>query len=135
VASFSGGSFSGDIGGFSVDGISPAVQQGGVTEFVSYWRGRRRELERLETERAEQAVKEAAEAEIQVAEAVDKDRDITQALQARRRAEADYMAAYRAALMEQYLEAAIIQRFREEVAALRFEMKRRAALLLLLANI
>jgi hypothetical protein len=128
-----------DVAAFNASVVASSAvdsQQGGLTPFVSYWRGQRlaRELREEESQKAEQAVREAAESESLIAEAVNKDRDITSALEARRLAEEKYREAYRSALLENYLEAAIIERFREDVADLRLDMKRRAALLLLLAN-
>jgi hypothetical protein len=131
MAGFSGGSFSG--GSFSVDSVAPLVIQGGVP-FYAYYRARRlHELSEEEARATEKAVLEAAEAEAAIAAAIDKDRDIAAAIEARRLAEEAYLAAHQAALMEQYLETAILQRFREEVAYRRLEIKRRAALLLLLS--
>lgn len=85
--------------------------------------------ERLRKE-AEQAVQDAARAEQALSEAIGQDVDIKPVLDVRRIAQEAYLEAYRA---EHFSAEAVLRRFQTEVAAYRLEIRRRAALLLLLS--
>lgn len=114
-----------DVAAFSATGpavvATQAAQGGGAgpSAFVAYWRARRRP-------EAVAAVAKAARAEVALEQARD-EQARSDALAELLRAEQEYAAAYGDA--PEPAAAA----FREEIAARRFEMKRRAALLLLLA--
>lgn len=76
------------------------------------------------------AVQAVVVAEKKIAAAVNTDRDITAELEAARLAREAYREAYKQAFQE----AELAERLREDIARYKFEINRRAALLLLLAN-
>lgn len=84
---------------------------------------------------AEQAIEEAARADEAIAAAIGQDRDIKPVLDARMVAEEAYLEVYREQMLARQLEAEDLRRqFEAEVAAFRLVIRRRAALLLLLAQ-
>lgn len=92
-----------------------------------YWlAARRREAER--------EIEQAARADEEIAAAIGQDRDIGPVLDIRRIAEEAYLEIYREEMLARQLEAEELRRqFLAEVAAHRLNIRRRAALLLLLS--
>lgn len=85
-----------------------------------------------EIEAADDAVRAGVAAQEAVAIGLQNDLDIAESLEMQRMAEAAYVELYRESYRQEY-RAEILKQYREEVATYRFEMKRRAALLLLLS--
>lgn len=124
-------SFDGSPGGFDTDPFA-SNWQASNWQHPSSRKPTRDELkaqrQSLGIEDVDDAVKTAAEATTRIEAAVGLDRDITEDLAAQKAAEEAYLAAYRETLLAEE----IINQFRMEVEIYRFEMRRRAALLLLL---
>lgn len=122
----------------TVDGLTPSISlivpDAGTQAagFISYLRARKKHLE-LEQHKADQAVQDAARAEQALSEAIGQDVDIKPVLDARRIAQEAYLDAYRAEQAVLFEAEEVLRRFHEEVAAYRLEIRRRAALLLLLS--
>lgn len=127
----------------TVDGLTPSVSlivpdagtqaPGFDSPFVANLRVRKRLLDERLRKEAEQAVQDAAKAEQALSEAIWQDVDIKPVLDARRIAQEAYLDAYRAEQAVLFEAEEVLRRFHEEVAAYRLEIRRRAALLLLLS--